>query len=105
MVDMDNRYDPIQESEQEERLSAEIEIEPEPDVQLLDNATADMFQEIETLLEARQVPDDIFNDILEAHRVLKPGQSWRDLAVPTLRSVVEKFDTLLNETELTNPTA
>lgn len=105
MVDMDNRYDPIQESEQEERLSAEIEIEPEPDVQLLDNATADMFQEIETLLEARQVPDDMFNDILEAHRVLKPGQSWRDLAVPTLRSVVEKFDTLLNETELTNPTA
>ncbi len=102
MVDMDNRHDPVRESENEERLSAEIKIEEKADVQLLDNATADIFQEVEALLEEKELNDAMLYDILEAHRIIKPGQSWRDLGIPTLRSIIEKFDTLVNETQSIN---
>lgn len=93
LVDLDNRHDPITTSEEHEKLSEEIPVE-EAQAEVVDHG-GELVERVEGMLVERQLTDPDLDEVLRSHKLLKPDQSWRSLASPTLASVIERFEELM----------
>jgi recombination protein RecT len=92
LIDLDNGHNPIEPDEEQLALSSEIPVE-ETKVEVLENG-GELVERIEGMLADSQFTDPDLDEILRAHKLLKPDQSWRSLAGPTLSSIIDRFDEL-----------
>lgn len=96
LVDIDNSHNPIDPEESIKRLSEQIpiQIEMKPETT---NSDA-IIGQVEALMSDADWSDPDFDEVLRSKKLLKPSQSWRDLAGPTLESILSRFEEITSMT-------